>query len=102
MKRRLVFTTLGPITLSLLFAAYSVPAHAAAMLQWGREPNFGLIVVPDPATNAHRKLINELAMRHRLPVIHAYCDRQRYMPIASSRVPTPLTSQSPCRLSLSW
>jgi putative tryptophan/tyrosine transport system substrate-binding protein len=43
----------------------------AAMAQWGREPNFGLIVVPDPATNAHRKLINQLAMRHRLPVIHA-------------------------------
>ena len=43
----------------------------AAMAKWGRQPNFGLIVVPDPATNAHRKLINELAVRHRLPVIHA-------------------------------
>jgi putative tryptophan/tyrosine transport system substrate-binding protein len=43
----------------------------AAMAQWGRDPNFGVIVVPDPATNAHRKLINELATRHRLPVIHA-------------------------------
>ena len=43
----------------------------AAMAQWGREPNFGLIVLPDPATNAHRKLINELAARYRLPVIHA-------------------------------
>jgi putative ABC transport system substrate-binding protein len=43
----------------------------AAMAQWGREPNVGLIVVPDPATNAHRKLINELATRYRLPVIHA-------------------------------
>ena len=43
----------------------------AAMDQWGREPKFGLIVVPDPATNAHRKQINELAARHRLPVIHA-------------------------------
>jgi putative ABC transport system substrate-binding protein len=42
----------------------------AAITQWGREPNFGLIVVPDPATNAHRKLINELAARYRLPVIH--------------------------------
>jgi putative ABC transport system substrate-binding protein len=30
-----------------------------------------LIVVPDPATNAHRKLINEAAARHGLPVIHA-------------------------------
>jgi len=43
----------------------------AAIAQWGREPNFGVIVVPDPATNAHRKLINELAARHRLPAIHA-------------------------------
>jgi putative ABC transport system substrate-binding protein len=41
-----------------------------AMALCGREPNVGLIVVPDPATNAHRKLINELAMRYRLPVIH--------------------------------
>lgn len=43
----------------------------AAMVQWGRELNFGVIVVPDPATNAHRKLINDLAARHRMPVIHA-------------------------------
>jgi putative ABC transport system substrate-binding protein len=43
----------------------------AAMAQWGRQPNYGLIVLPDPATNAHRKLINELAARHRLPAIHA-------------------------------
>jgi putative ABC transport system substrate-binding protein len=43
----------------------------AAMAQCGRERNFGLIVVPDPATNAHRKLINDLAARYRLPVIHA-------------------------------
>jgi putative tryptophan/tyrosine transport system substrate-binding protein len=40
------------------------------MTQWGRESNFGVIVVPDLATNAHRKLINELAVGHRLPVIH--------------------------------
>src|SRR5262245_12801796 len=43
----------------------------AAMAQWGRERDFGLIVVPDPATNAHRKLINDLAARYGLPVIHA-------------------------------
>jgi putative tryptophan/tyrosine transport system substrate-binding protein len=42
----------------------------AAMAQWGRQPNYGLIVLPDPATNAHRKLINELAARYRLPVVH--------------------------------
>jgi putative ABC transport system substrate-binding protein len=43
----------------------------AAMERWAREPNFGLIIVPDPATNAQRKLINAAAVRHRLPVIHA-------------------------------
>jgi putative ABC transport system substrate-binding protein len=43
----------------------------AVMAQWGRQPNYGLIVLPDPATNAHRKLINELAARYRLPAIHA-------------------------------
>lgn len=42
----------------------------AAITAWGRERNFGLIVVPDPATNAHRKLINELTARHKLPAIH--------------------------------
>jgi putative tryptophan/tyrosine transport system substrate-binding protein len=87
----------------------------AAMAQWGRDPNFGVIVVPDPATNAHRKLINELATRHRLPVIHAlraavaegglisygvnlpnYSDRRRYMRIASSRVRSRPTCR--CRL----
>jgi putative tryptophan/tyrosine transport system substrate-binding protein len=41
----------------------------AAMAQWGREMNVGMMVVPDPATNAQRKLINELAARYRLPVI---------------------------------
>ena len=43
----------------------------AAMARWGREPNYGLIVLPDPSTNSHRKLIIELAARHRLPAIHA-------------------------------
>jgi putative ABC transport system substrate-binding protein len=43
----------------------------AAMTAWSREPNYGLIVLPDPATNAHRKLINELASQHGLPVVHA-------------------------------
>jgi putative ABC transport system substrate-binding protein len=42
-----------------------------AMAQWGREPDYGLIVLPDPSTNSHRKLIIELAARHRLPAIHA-------------------------------
>src|SRR5262249_11847092 len=43
----------------------------AVMAQSGRQPKYGMIVLPAPATNAHRKLINELAARHRLPAIHA-------------------------------
>jgi hypothetical protein len=80
-----------------------------------------LIVVPDPATNAHRKLINELAARNRLPVIHALraatvdgglmsdgvdlpnvFRQAAATPIASSRVPTPPTCRSTCRPSSSW
>jgi putative ABC transport system substrate-binding protein len=43
----------------------------AAIAQSAREPDYGLIVTPDPSTNAHRRLIVELAARHRLPAIHA-------------------------------
>jgi ABC-type uncharacterized transport system substrate-binding protein len=43
----------------------------AAMTQWGRQSDFGLIVLPDPATNSHRTLIIELAGRNRLPTIYA-------------------------------
>ena len=38
---------------------------------WGRDPEHGLIVLPDPSTNSHRKLIVELAARYRVPSIHA-------------------------------
>ena len=31
-------------------------------------------MLPDPSTNSHRKLIIELAARHRLPAIHALRD----------------------------
>jgi putative tryptophan/tyrosine transport system substrate-binding protein len=43
----------------------------AAMTKLGGEPNRGLIVLPDPKINSHRKLIVELAARHRVPAIHA-------------------------------
>jgi putative ABC transport system substrate-binding protein len=43
----------------------------AAMMQWGRESDYGLIVPSDPSTNSHRGLIIELAARYRLPTIYA-------------------------------
>jgi hypothetical protein len=33
---RLVFTTVGPLTLGLLFAAYSPPAHADTIIVFGK------------------------------------------------------------------
>jgi len=43
----------------------------AAMMEWGHGSTYGLIVLPDPSTNSHRKLIVELAAQHHLPAIHA-------------------------------
>ena len=39
---------------------------------FSREPNGGLIVLPGPATGAHRELIIALAARHHLPAAYAY------------------------------
>jgi putative tryptophan/tyrosine transport system substrate-binding protein len=43
---------------------------AAALASLAGERGDGLIVPPDPATNAHRNLIVELAARHRLPATY--------------------------------
>jgi putative ABC transport system substrate-binding protein len=43
----------------------------AAMTTLGREGGYGLIVPPDPSTITRRKLIVELAARHRLPAAYA-------------------------------
>jgi len=43
----------------------------AAMTEWGHDPTYGLVVLPDPSTTSHRKLIVELAARYRLPTIHS-------------------------------
>jgi ABC-type uncharacterized transport system substrate-binding protein len=42
----------------------------AAMTKLGRDPNLGLVVLPEPAINSHRKLIIQLASGHQLPAIH--------------------------------
>jgi putative tryptophan/tyrosine transport system substrate-binding protein len=46
------------------------------MTMLGREPGAGLIFPGDTFTSSHRKLIIELAARHRLPAIYAF----RYFP----------------------
>src|SRR5215475_2055897 len=37
-----------------------------------REPNCGLIVLPNPVTQGNRKLIIAMAARHRLPAVYAF------------------------------
>ena len=54
----------------------AAPVHAsaeieAAVTEWGRASDYGLIVPSDPLTNSFRKSIIELAARHRLPAIYA-------------------------------
>ena len=42
-----------------------------ALEAFAREPNGGLIVTASASVAAHQELINSLALRHRLPTIHA-------------------------------
>ena len=53
------------------------PVHDAAEIEraigeFVREPNGGLVVLPDATTLVHRKLIVALADRHRVPAIYAF------------------------------
>jgi putative ABC transport system substrate-binding protein len=43
----------------------------AAVTQWGQDAGYGLIIPSDPVTNAHRKLIVDLAARYRIPAVFA-------------------------------
>ena len=42
-----------------------------AIDRFAREPNCGLIVLPNPVTQGNRKLIIAMAARHRLPAVPA-------------------------------
>ncbi len=43
-----------------------------AIDQFAREPNAGLIVLPNPVTEGNRKVIATMAARHRLPAAYAF------------------------------
>jgi putative ABC transport system substrate-binding protein len=43
-----------------------------AIDQFAREPNGGLIVLPNPVTEGNRGLIVAMAARHRLPTVSAF------------------------------
>jgi putative ABC transport system substrate-binding protein len=64
---------------SLAVAAIASPAHDAVEIErsiseFVREPNGGLLVLPDGTTNTHRGRIVALAARHRVPAIYAFPD----------------------------
>ena len=57
--------------------AIAAPAHDISELEsivaaHAREPNGGLIVLPDTFTSAHGKEITSLAARHRLPAVYPF------------------------------
>jgi putative ABC transport system substrate-binding protein len=62
---------------SFAIAPTATPVHDAveierAIGEFVREPNGGLLVLPDATTNIHRGLIVALAAQHRLPAIYEF------------------------------
>jgi putative tryptophan/tyrosine transport system substrate-binding protein len=43
-----------------------------AIEHFAREPNCGLIVLPNPVTQGHRKMIIAMAAQHRMPAVYAF------------------------------
>src|SRR5262249_44055433 len=63
------------VAASFAFQVFATPAVSAddierGLDQFGREPNAGLIVLPDAFTSAHADLIVACAARNRLPTIY--------------------------------
>lgn len=71
---------LGPIVAaapSFGVEPLTVPVRVRAdiehrMTELGREPNVGLVVMPDNSTTIHRQLIVSLAARFRIPTVYPY------------------------------
>ena len=68
------FKTAAP---SFAVEAIAAPVHDTSELEsvvaaWTREPNSGLIVMPEPFTIAHRVEITSVAARYRLPAVYPY------------------------------
>jgi len=49
-----------------------VPDIERRFEEFAREPNGGLIILPDSSSRVHRDVIVRLAARHRLPAVYAY------------------------------
>jgi putative ABC transport system substrate-binding protein len=75
------FQSTEPAARSLAVKTIRLPFSNAAEIEhalgdFAREPNGGLLVLPDNSTNLHRDLICMLAARHRLPAI---CPFRRFI-----------------------
>jgi putative ABC transport system substrate-binding protein len=62
---------------SLRMKSIAIPVHSAdeiesSLTAFAREPESGLIVIPDNFTQVYRELITSLALRHRLPAAYPY------------------------------
>jgi putative ABC transport system substrate-binding protein len=57
---------------SSAFAVRDAADIENAISTFAREPNGGLLVLPNPVTTVHRALIVALAAKHRLPDVYAY------------------------------
>jgi putative ABC transport system substrate-binding protein len=62
---------------SVALAAVAAPVHdlpelESAVAAQAREPNGGLVVMPEPSMNHHRAEVISLAARYRLPAIYPY------------------------------
>jgi putative ABC transport system substrate-binding protein len=71
-----IFALLAGVAASFAVEVAKAPAREpaeiqAAITQWSRESDYGLIVPSDPSTNAQRSLIIEMAARYRMPAIYA-------------------------------
>jgi len=65
-----VSSTLGLKLVRLSFG--NVPDIERGFEQFAREPDGGLIILPDSSSRVHRNVIVSLAARHRLPAVYAY------------------------------
>ena len=66
---------IGSVAPSFAVAPTTAPVHGAveiesAIEKFAREPNGGLLVLPDTTTRTHRRLIVTLAAQYRVPAIY--------------------------------
>ena len=57
---------------AIIAPVHNMPEVESLVATQAREPNSGLVVMPDAFANTHRTEITELAARHRLPGVYPF------------------------------